>query len=186
MVKQKIHPVFFCRLKMFFEPGKAIHCWFSIVYPLILQNTQNNYLEYFNFSQHQEMGFFNVLKPLLGNSDRSEHWKIPESEADIESLFQKNSGLHLIYKHSYACGICRFSLMRLEKELPLIRAHSTAWFIDVRSQRNLSNKVAALSGIRHESPQALFLKDGKVYWSGSHGEVEAAPVVESLKELNII
>lgn len=131
------------------------------------------------------MGFLNRLKPLFSGSDRSELWKVPQNETEIETLFSKDAGLHLIYKHSYACGVCRFSLMRIEKELSNISEHVTPWFVDVRAQRNVSNKIAQLSGVRHESPQALLLCNGEVYWCGSHSEVDAAPIIESLKELNV-
>ncbi len=132
------------------------------------------------------MGFLNSLKPLFSGSDRSELWKVPQSESEIESVFSKDGGLHLIYKHSYACGVCRFSLMRIEKKLSNISEHAIPWFIDVRNQRKLSNKIAELSGVRHESPQLLLLLNGDVYWSGSHSEVDAAPILESLKELKLI
>ena len=38
--------------------------------------------------------------------------------------------------------------------------------------------VAEKTGLRHESPQALLLKDGKVVWHESHGSIR----VESLNQ----
>jgi bacillithiol system protein YtxJ len=47
------------------------------------------------------------------------------------------------------------------------------FLIDVLSQRPLSQRLAADLGIRHESPQAIVLQDGKPVWHASHYDVTA-------------
>jgi len=113
----------------------------------------------------------------------SPKWNVPETTADIETIFSDSDGTHLIYKHSFSCSICLFSLRRLESSIDEITQKCQAHFIDVRSHRALSNKVSERSGVRHESPQALLIFKGEVYWHDSHGSVQAGPVLESLNEL---
>lgn len=130
------------------------------------------------------MSFLNTLKNTFGSGSPqlAQFWNFPASEGEIETLFSGSDGIHIIYKHSFACHICTMSLKRLEKSLSGSEG-AQYHFIDVRKDRPLSNKVAELSGIRHESPQLLVLHNGNLYWHGSHGQVTAEAVQESLKEL---
>jgi bacillithiol system protein YtxJ len=40
--------------------------------------------------------------------------------------------------------------------------------ITVQSHRYLSEEAAARLGIRHETPQAILLREGRPVWSASH------------------
>ena len=72
------------------------------------------------------------------------------------------------------CGLCQricpTSAQAFEEYRRFLRdgaAVPTGW-LDVRGQRELSQLVEARTGVRHESPQALLLKDGKAVWNASH------------------
>jgi bacillithiol system protein YtxJ len=43
----------------------------------------------------------------------------------------------------------------------------------VQSHRRLSEEAAARFGIRHETPQAILLRDGRPIWSASHFRITA-------------
>jgi bacillithiol system protein YtxJ len=40
--------------------------------------------------------------------------------------------------------------------------------ITVQSHRSLAAEVAARLGVRHETPQAILLRDGRAVWNASH------------------
>jgi bacillithiol system protein YtxJ len=40
--------------------------------------------------------------------------------------------------------------------------------VTVQTHRDISNAVTARLGVRHETPQALLIQDGRVVWSASH------------------
>jgi bacillithiol system protein YtxJ len=48
------------------------------------------------------------------------------------------------------------------------------YVVDVIAQRLLSREIAACFGIRHESPQAILFRGGRVAWHASHYDVTAA------------
>ena len=48
----------------------------------------------------------------------------------------------------------------------------TGW-IDVVKQRESSRWVAEHLGVTHESPQAIWIRDGDVAWHASHGGITA-------------
>ncbi|MCH8568596.1 MAG: bacillithiol system redox-active protein YtxJ [Balneolales bacterium] len=129
------------------------------------------------------MGFFDSFKSFTSGPALSESWEIPQDEEEIKALFKAGSGKVLIYKHSFSCSICTFSLLNLEKKITDISKDCRVVFIDVKASRPLSNLVASLSGVQHESPQAVLLVNGSVYWHGSHASVRSDAVLESLQEI---
>lgn len=53
--------------------------------------------------------------------------------------------------------------------------------VDVVNQRPLSRKIAADTGVTHQSPQALLIAPGgKVTWHASHGDVDEEALAKAL------
>ena len=50
----------------------------------------------------------------------------------------------------------------------------TAFTVDVRAQRPLSQQIAARSGVEHESPQVIIFRRGTPIWNASHQDITAA------------
>jgi bacillithiol system protein YtxJ len=74
----------------------------------------------------------------------------------------------LIFKHSSRCGISSMVLKRFEKALKLENNVFNYYFLDIIKYRELSNAIADSFQIRHESPQLLVVKNGKVIADDSH------------------
>jgi bacillithiol system protein YtxJ len=53
--------------------------------------------------------------------------------------------------------------------------------VTVQTHRAVSNAVAQKLGVRHETPQALLIRDGRVVWSASHFRVTAAAVDAAIR-----
>jgi bacillithiol system protein YtxJ len=81
----------------------------------------------------------------------------------------------VIFKHSNSCGISSAAYREMEKlEAPVN-------LLEVQSARDVSRELAAMTGIRHETPQVIVLKDGKAVWDASHFDVKAGAVREALE-----
>jgi bacillithiol system protein YtxJ len=52
--------------------------------------------------------------------------------------------------------------------------------VTVQTHRDVSNAVSARLGVRHETPQALLVRDGRVVWAASHFRVTADAVQRAL------
>ena len=50
----------------------------------------------------------------------------------------------------------------------------TAFIVDARAQRPLSQLIAARSGVEHASPQVIVFRRGTPIWSASHQDITAA------------
>lgn len=109
-------------------------------------------------------------------------WKVPESEGEVDSLFTSEEAV-VIYKHSYNCPTCIFTKTKAETVMEKFSDKASFHFVDVISNRAVSNLIASKSGIRHESPQLLILHKGEVYWSASHGAIDDEAFGKALREL---
>jgi bacillithiol system protein YtxJ len=53
--------------------------------------------------------------------------------------------------------------------------------LEVQTARELSREVASITGVRHETPQVIVLRDGKAVWNASHYDVNATSVSQALQ-----
>lgn len=79
----------------------------------------------------------------------------------------------LLFKHSRTCGISCGALDELHAHLERGEARATYKMITVQSHRRVSDEVAARLGVRHETPQAILLRDGRPVWKASHFRITA-------------
>lgn len=90
----------------------------------------------------------------------------------------------LLFKHSHTCGLSAEALDELrahiDDEAP--RLPVTYAMVTVQTHRQLSNAIAERLGLRHETPQAILVRDGRVVWSASHFRVNAAELRKALAE----
>jgi bacillithiol system protein YtxJ len=91
----------------------------------------------------------------------------------------------LLFKHSRSCGTSMEALDELVEHLNDRRPGSTSplyAMVTVQTHREVSNAVARHFGVRHETPQALLIRDGRVVWSASHFRVTASAVTNALRQ----
>ena len=79
----------------------------------------------------------------------------------------------LLFKHSRTCGISCGALEELNAHLERGEARAAYRMITVQSHRRVSDEVAARLGVRHETPQAILLRDGRPVWKASHFRITA-------------
>ncbi len=75
----------------------------------------------------------------------------------------------LLFKHSPMCGVSGEAANQYNKFMES-RSVPSNW-VDVIAQRPLSRWIAEETGIRHQSPQVILFRDGKVVWHASHWEI---------------
>lgn len=97
--------------------------------------------------------------------------------SELETLFEKSfEGPVLLFKHSLTCPISTSAYHEIS------RADADINLVIMQRARDVSNKIAEMTGVRHESPQAIVLKDGKPVFHASHYNIEAEEVSEKLEK----
>jgi len=82
----------------------------------------------------------------------------------------------LLFKHSTRCIISKMALRELEKDWHYDNDEIEIYMIDVLMNREISNQIADIYNVRHESPQLLFIKDEVCVGNASHGDVSIQTV----------
>lgn len=93
---------------------------------------------------------------------------------DIKNL--SNSKPQLIFKHSTRCSISSMAKSRLE------RASAPAgvdfYYLDLIKHRNISQKIADVFDVSHESPQVLLIKNSECIYDESHSGISMDDIAE--------
>ncbi|MXV51796.1 bacillithiol system redox-active protein YtxJ [Pedobacter sp. HMF7647] len=98
---------------------------------------------------------------------------IPLTSPEQLQEIKNNNGYSIIFKHSTRCSISMMAKRKFEFEREALPENTPVYFLDLISYRDVSNKVAELFHIHHESPQLLLIKDGECVYETSHGEISA-------------
>lgn len=78
----------------------------------------------------------------------------------------------VLFKHSATCSIS-IGVKREYDAFVQQYPHVSTRLVVVQQERPLSNAIADLLRVRHESPQAIVVKDGQVVWHASHHRITA-------------
>ena len=105
------------------------------------------------------------------------HFKrITSTEALDELIVRSNKEPVAVFKHSTTCPVSAGAyreMARFPGEIALL---------EVQNARDLSREVGVRTGIEHESPQVIILRNGKAVWHVSHWNVTAHAVEQAMRE----
>lgn len=86
----------------------------------------------------------------------------------------------LLFKHSRTCGISHGALEELREHVARHAGSAAYRLITVQSHRAIADEAAARLGVRHETPQAILLRDGRPVWKASHFSITADRLDQAL------
>ena len=106
-----------------------------------------------------------------------------KSEAQIEDILEKSKVQpQVIFKHSTRCSISSVALQRLEKaNAP---GGTDFYFLDLIQHRPLSNHIARVFGVYHESPQILVIRNGECVYDESHMGISMEDIKDQVSDQN--
>ena len=90
----------------------------------------------------------------------------------------------LLFKHSRNCGISCEALDELYAHVEGAQRPAVYKLITVQSHRHVSNEAATRLGVRHETPQAILLRNGRPVWSASHFRITKGQLDVVLERCN--
>lgn len=112
---------------------------------------------------------------LFGSSAQRFPWVNLTSTSQLEELIAASGSTPvLLFKHSTACNISSMMLSRFEKGWQTDADACTCVYLDLRAHRDVSNAIAEKTGVVHESPQVILLKNHQAVFDASHGAIDAS------------
>ncbi|HEX8001012.1 MAG TPA: bacillithiol system redox-active protein YtxJ [Pyrinomonadaceae bacterium] len=96
---------------------------------------------------------------------------------ELDELFAlSHSQPVVLFKHSVTCPISAAAYEQMS------RCGGSVSLVIVQRARDISRRIETETGVRHESPQAIILRNGQAAWSASHWNVTADAVKNALSE----
>jgi bacillithiol system protein YtxJ len=103
-----------------------------------------------------------------------------QQHRDLEQLLDRSrTDPVLIFKHSTQCPISG-QVYQEFAEFAAGAGGAVCGAVLVIENRELSDAIAKRFGVRHESPQALLIKDGRVVWHASHWSITTDSLGDAL------
>lgn len=105
------------------------------------------------------------------------NWILLNSDQQIEEIIRASDNQpQVIFKHSTRCSISTMAKGRLERAgLP---GHVPFYYLDLLNHRPISNKIAEMFSVEHESPQVLVIKNGKCVYTESHSGIHMDEILQ--------
>ncbi|MNV38223.1 hypothetical protein D3C71_1297690 [compost metagenome] len=82
----------------------------------------------------------------------------------------------LLFKHSTRCSISSMALNRFETKMDPEKAICV--YLDLLAYRSLSDEIAELTKVQHQSPQAILINNREVIYSATHSEIDASEIMK--------
>jgi bacillithiol system protein YtxJ len=112
------------------------------------------------------------------------NWLNLESVEQLQSIkASSKTNPVLIFKHSTQCSISRTALDRLERnwnggEMEAVKP----FLLDLLKHRDLSNQIASLFSVEHESPQVLLIENGEAVYDRSHFSIDYRDIASKVRK----
>lgn len=122
------------------------------------------------------------LKNIFGNNEPQKEetkmvwFPLNKMEQLEEIVAESDENPVVIFKHSTRCIISRTVLKNFEEAFDL-EDKVKPYFLDLLEFRPISNEIASLLNVTHQSPQLIVVKNGKAVYNASHDNID----VEDLK-----
>jgi bacillithiol system protein YtxJ len=91
-----------------------------------------------------------------------------------DALAQSQACTVILFNHDPYCPVSAAAFDEMRGAAGDVR------LIDVSRQRDVTRELAQRTGIRHESPQVIVLRDGAATWSASHFRITAEAVAKAV------
>ena len=100
---------------------------------------------------------------------------------DLEQLLERSKeDPILIFKHSTHCPVSSAAYDEL-LEFTATAGDIPCGVVLVIENRPVSNTIAAKLGVRHESPQAIVVENGRQKWHASHWAITADALEKAMR-----
>ena len=105
---------------------------------------------------------------------------VTDAEALDDLLARSHTAPVVIFKHSTTCPISSHAHRQMSQVSTGVGGQIS--LVVVQRARELSRRVAEQTGLQHESPQAIVLRNGGVVWSASHFDITTEAVEQAVRE----
>ncbi len=109
-------------------------------------------------------------------------WKrLTSIEQLDEVLAQSSEKPILLFKHSTRCSISSMALSGFERSYDAPEEDMDIYYLDLIAHRDVSNAIAEKTGVVHQSPQVIVLKNNEITYTATHSGIDARAAIKSIR-----
>jgi bacillithiol system protein YtxJ len=98
-----------------------------------------------------------------------------ESVAALDELLERSKERPVwVLKHSLTCGISSSAAAEFRRFADQSPDGAVFAIIEIQNARPVSTAFAERTGVRHQSPQAVLLRDAQAAWHASHHQIRVS------------
>jgi len=86
----------------------------------------------------------------------------------------------LLFKHSTRCSISSMAFSGFQSGWEGTEEEIGIYYLDLLKYRDISNQIAELTGVMHQSPQVIVLKNNEVVYTATHTAISARAALNSI------
>jgi bacillithiol system protein YtxJ len=107
------------------------------------------------------------------------NWIPLTTESQLQEIIDLSKNTpQVIFKHSTRCSISSMALNRMEQANQ--PANIDFYYLDLIQYRPISQQIAEIFSVYHESPQILLIKDGNCTYSETHMGISMDELIEQV------
>ncbi|MBA3829549.1 MAG: bacillithiol system redox-active protein YtxJ [Taibaiella sp.] len=106
-------------------------------------------------------------------------WTDLTDDTQLDTIKElSNNQAVVIFKHSTRCSISSMAKSRLNREEP--PQNVAFYYLDLIRYRSLSNRIADVFHVPHESPQVLLIRKGECTYEESHNGISMQDIAAQI------
>lgn len=129
------------------------------------------------------MGWFNFNK-----GEKPQHRNSQVNWIDLTDISQLNQIVEesksiptMLYKHSTRCSVSIMAKNHLDRNWELGDDTMKCYYLDLLKHRDISNKIAEMFNVIHQSPQVLIIKNSVCIFNASHDAINVRTIAKQIK-----
>ncbi len=94
------------------------------------------------------------------------------------ALLENSDGQPLLL---FKLSVTSLSSVTAKKEMESLVTELPIYVVIVQMDKKISNAVEADTGVKHETPQVLIIKDKKAIWQATHYQIKRSIVLDAIE-----
>lgn len=87
----------------------------------------------------------------------------------------------LLFKHSTRCSISSMALNGFQRGWTGTPEEMDIYYLDLLAHRDVSNAIQSETGVMHQSPQVIVLKNKEVVYTATHSSIDPRSALNAIK-----
>lgn len=114
----------------------------------------------------------------MENSEKAEPFTPLTDTELLDELFRHSNEVPIIlFKHSLTCPVSSAAYKEMQQ------MKRTVALIVMQNSRDVSTETERRTGVMHESPQVIIVRNGAAAWNASHWAIKSDAVEAAFREM---